>query len=108
MLGHAILRQFSSSLLFYATGLGWAALGFRGFGLVIRCFGWAAPISYSLYALHYPLAVTATYLGFLPSTGLQIAGYVTIAFLAAFWGELVLQRFTNKHLHFRRSPVAVL
>jgi peptidoglycan/LPS O-acetylase OafA/YrhL len=98
LLGHPVLRQFASSWIFLVAGLGWAAVKFRGFGFIPACFAWAAPISYAMYALHYPLAVSANYLAFLPSAGLQIAGYVLIVLLLSYWSETVLQRFVNTRL----------
>jgi peptidoglycan/LPS O-acetylase OafA/YrhL len=98
LLGHPVLRQFASSWIFLVVGLGWSAAKFKGFGFIPTCFAWAAPISYALYALHYPLAVSASYLAFLPGRNLQIAGYVLIVLLLSYWSETVLQRFVNSRV----------
>ena len=98
LLGHPVLRQFLSSWIFLVGGLAWSAIRFRGFGFIPACFGWMAPISYAVYVLHYPLAVSARYLSFVPGAGLQMAGYVLIVLLASCWSELVLQRWVNGRL----------
>ncbi len=95
-LGHPVLRQFCSSWLFLASALAWAGWKFRGFDFIPYCFSWAAPISYAVYALHYPLAVTATYLSFIPFKSLQITGYILMVFAAAYFGEFVLQKMVNR------------
>jgi len=96
LFAHPVLRQFCSSWLFLVAALVWAGWKFKGFGFIPRCFSWAAPISYALYALHYPLAVSATYLSFIPGTGLQIAGYILIVLALSYFAEFVLQRWVNQ------------
>jgi len=107
LLGHPVLRQFCSSWLFLVAALAWAGWKFKGFGFIPRCFGWAAPISYALYALHYPLAVSATYLSFIPAVSVQIAGYILIVFATAYFGEFVLQRWVNKFVWFHAQTPPV-
>lgn len=90
------LRHFSSSFVFLVIGIGWAAINFRGFEVITLCFRWLAPISYGIYALHYPLAVSATYLSFIANKELEVLGYVLCVLALSYWSEILGQRFVNR------------
>jgi peptidoglycan/LPS O-acetylase OafA/YrhL len=102
-------RHFFACFAFSAIAICWARLRWVGFRAIFGGFAIVAPISYALYVLHFPLAVTAAYLGMIPSVPLQMVGYVAITVAAAWLAEGPFQRWVNRTTRARKSapqPVA--
>ncbi|MFZ3323590.1 MAG: acyltransferase [Usitatibacter sp.] len=95
--GHPVLefRHYFACVVMSAVALIWRT---RGWSVprILRMFSIFAPISYGLYVLHYPIAITSTYLSWVPSVALQAALYVALAFLAAFLAEIPYQRAVKR------------
>jgi peptidoglycan/LPS O-acetylase OafA/YrhL len=94
------LRHWVGAILITLILIGWASLKWRGFRLVFGVFFPVAPISYGLYALHYPITVRAAAL--FPNTPhwLFLSISIAVAFLVAYLAEIPFQRAVN---HFTRS-----
>lgn len=78
-----ILRHFLSCLSFIVLSIIWNSAGWVGFNFLFKPFLLFAPIAYSLYAVHYPLAVSSSFLKSIQIIPLELAGYVTITFATA-------------------------
>jgi len=100
---HPVLefRHFCACLIFLAAGLLWSRARWIGFDRLFAPFAFFAPISYAIYVFHFPLAVSSSYLAFLPFPALQIAGYVLVTLVAAYLAEVPFQNWINRVL--RRS-----
>lgn len=90
-------RHFAAALLILVLALSWSKFQFFGFG---KLFGWftiLAPVSFFLYAAHYPiLAVTNNYFGGNSLKSATVAFAVTIAL--GWLVEVKLMRRLNSHL----------
>jgi peptidoglycan/LPS O-acetylase OafA/YrhL len=90
------LRHFGSALAFVVVGAAWHKLGWRGFKQAIGPFAIVAPISYGLYALHFPLAVQGRFFDWIPEPSLQVVAYGGTAMLVAYLAEGPLQALVNR------------
>jgi peptidoglycan/LPS O-acetylase OafA/YrhL len=101
---HPILeiRHFGACFLFSVLGLLWSAAGWRFFRPLLGWFTLVAPISYALYAFHYPLCVLSRFLGWGLSSPLPQAGFVLLTIALAYLVEVRLQkvvvRSTNRFI----------
>jgi len=80
------LRHFGAALLFSAAALTWQRIGRSAPGWFFAPFVAIAPISYGLYAVHYPLL----------TSGLTPAAAVAAAFLLAVVIERISGRLTGR------------
>lgn len=97
------LRHFAFALAVVVIALLASSSIWRAFSKVITPFSCIAPISYALYVFHYPLAVSGTYLSPIHSQPLEMIGYVSIAFAAAYLAEFPMQRVANRLFRSRKQ-----
>lgn len=95
---HPILefRHFAFSLLVLLIALSMTRSSWAIANKILFPFSFLAPISYALYVLHYPLAVSGDYLTFVNSTLLRNILYLIITFVIAYVAEVPLQRLINQ------------
>ena len=99
---HPILefRHFAACLIFIGIGIAWKKVGWKYFSALLGIFSLIAPISYAMYVLHYPLAVSSSYLSDIESKWQQGLLYVVITLLLAYFAEVPFQNAIN-----RRFPI---
>jgi peptidoglycan/LPS O-acetylase OafA/YrhL len=90
------LRHFCACLLFLLIGLLWARFRWAGFQSIFGIFSLVAPISYALYVLHIPLAITSSYLEAIHHPAIELCGYIVISFVAAYLAEVPFQNWINR------------
>lgn len=90
------LRHHAAALTFLLLGLAWRKAGLMGFRLTIQPFVVLAPVSYSLYALHYPALVAAETL--LPGWGAFARAAVVLAVVlpVSYLLEVRMQKWINR------------
>lgn len=89
------LRHFTSVCAMVVIGLAWYRFRFWGFSAMFAPFIYAAPISYALYVVHFPI-LSAEIFSDIPSPILQAIAYI-IVFLAIAWLlEIRLQNLVNR------------
>lgn len=107
---HPILetRHFWACLLLAVLGLLWSKARWKYFSRVFGIFSFVAPVSYALYAFHYPLCVTSRQIGWLPASRLTELGAIALTFLLAYLVEIRLQRLIvsgSNRLFFKNKTV---
>lgn len=90
------LRHFLASVMILGLALLFPRRLYNPLTRVLKPFTRLAPISYAFYILHHPLAVTGTYLAFLPVGFLQNMGYVLVALGVSWFAEIPYQRVWNR------------
>jgi peptidoglycan/LPS O-acetylase OafA/YrhL len=94
------IRNFEVCFFFSVVALLWSRAGWRFFRPLLSWFALAAPVSYALYAFHYPLCVVSRGLGWGLSSPLPQAGLVLLTITLAYLVEVRLQkaivRWTNR------------
>jgi peptidoglycan/LPS O-acetylase OafA/YrhL len=99
---HPILemRHFGACFLIAILALVWSAAKWRFFQPILSWFTLVAPISYALYAFHYPIIVSSRDIGSGIPFAVRLLITVAITFIIAYLVEVHLQRaivrFTNR------------
>jgi len=74
----------------------WRRVGWLGFAWTVGPFRYAAPISFSLYVIHYRSIAVASYLSFMHSRAAEFAGYATLTIGFCWLAELVVYPLVRK------------
>mgnify|MGYP003337455502 CR=1 FL=1 len=89
---HPILevRHCLSAIAVVLTAFAWRGSGWWGFSHIVAPFAVLAPISFSLYAIHYRSIAQASYLSFLGNPLMETIFYSTVTLAFCCFSELVL------------------
>ena len=82
-------RHLLSSIAIVTLAFAWRRLGWIGFRWTIGLCTVVAPISFSLYVLHYNSIVHATYLNFIGSPTIEFLAYVLLTIVFCLFAEIV-------------------
>jgi peptidoglycan/LPS O-acetylase OafA/YrhL len=82
-------RHLLSSILLVVLAFVWRRLGWIGFRWTIGLCTFVAPISFSLYVVHFNSVVRATYLEFLGSPMIEMAAYIVLTIVFCAFAELI-------------------
>lgn len=89
------IRHFVACLAIALGALFWQQHKWRGFDSIFGIFIWFAPISYGLYVLHYPIAISGSFFKSIPiAWSLPIS--VLAAFGAAWFAEVPFQNLFKR------------
>ncbi|MCC9656084.1 acyltransferase family protein [Rhodopirellula halodulae] len=104
---HPVLetRHLIGAIVLVLLAFAWRQSNWFGFGWTISAFSAVAPISFSLYVLHYNSIVHATYLSFLGSPVLELLAYVTITVAFCVFAEIVVYPRVRRWLAGKTVPV---
>jgi peptidoglycan/LPS O-acetylase OafA/YrhL len=94
------LRHFFAAFALICIGILWYRLHWVGFDQLLGPFQKIAPISYALYAFHFPLAVQSNYLHWVSFPALELVGYCLIAVTISYFAEVPLQSWINRKTDF--------
>jgi peptidoglycan/LPS O-acetylase OafA/YrhL len=89
------IHQFVSCLLIVVAALVWQRHYWTGFDLFFGIFKYAAPISYGLYVLHYPLMITGSFFSFVPAGRAKLIILILAGLAAAWLAEGPFQKLAN-------------
>lgn len=98
------IRHLLTSVVIVLVAFGWKRINWIGFNWSIGLFKIVAPISFSLYVIHFKSIADATYLRFIGNGMLEFLGYVALTLLFCGFSELVFFPFVRRRL-VRRSQV---
>jgi hypothetical protein len=93
------LRHFLFTLLALPIALMWRRIGWVGFNALIVPFAIFAPISYTLYIVHVPLARNGTYFNAINNTYVEWVGYVVTSIAVSYLIELKIYPAVRKRLY---------
>lgn len=103
---HPILeaRHLITSVLLLLTAFLWRHFRWIGFANTIGWFAFVAPISFSLYVIHFNSFANATYLQFLrfPAMELALYGFLTACF--CYVSEILVFPVIRAQMFWRRNP----
>ncbi len=93
-------RHFLACFVFSIAALLWSSARWKYFSSLFGIFTWVAPISYALYAFHYPLCVISRNIPEVGHTLIFQMAAIALTFALAYLVEVVLQkgivRVTNR------------
>jgi peptidoglycan/LPS O-acetylase OafA/YrhL len=92
------IRHFTACLAIALGALIWQNYNWQWFGAIFGIFKRAAPISYGIYALHFPVGVSGAFFSFLPTDGLKLFVKILACFATAWFAEIPYQNFFNRLL----------
>ncbi|OYP34096.1 acyltransferase family protein [Rhodopirellula sp. MGV] len=92
------LRHLVSSVVLVGLAFLWRQMNWLGFRYTIQLFAFVAPISFSLYVLHYKGVVYAKYLGFIGVPLLEFALYVVVTVLLCVFSEIYFYKYFRSWL----------
>lgn len=94
------IRHFAACLAIALGALIWQNFNWKWFEAVFGIFKRVAPISYGIYALHYVVGVSGSFVSFLPGGGVKLFVTITASFIVAWFAEMPYQKFVNHLLRF--------
>jgi peptidoglycan/LPS O-acetylase OafA/YrhL len=93
------LRHFVFAVAALSIALMWRRVGWVGFNALVGPFVVLAPISYTLYIVHSPLAQYGTYLDAINNTYVEWVGYLAISIAVSYLIELKIYPVVRKRLY---------
>lgn len=97
-------RHLLTSILIVLVAFTWRKMNWIGFNASIGLFRVVAPISFSLYVIHFKSLGDATYLNFVGNPGLEFMGYIVLTLLFCLFAELVFFPYVRRLLIPSRRP----
>ena len=86
------LRHTFAAVIFVTIYFVWNYYKWIGFNTIFKIFYFIAPLTYSIYILHYPLSVSSDYLNFIDNNYIKILLYILIVLLISYFAEYILQK----------------
>lgn len=86
------LRHTSAAVFFVSIYFIWNHYRWIGFDKIFKYFYFIAPLTYSIYILHYPLSVSNDYLNFIDNIYIKILLYMLIVLFMSYFAEYILQK----------------
>ena len=98
---HPILeaRHLVSAVGFVLLAFGWRSIQWVGFSHSIGVFTAIAPISFSLYVIHYRSIATARYLSFINSRPVELLLYLVLTLCFCVVSEIVIYQWVRKKIN---------
>ena len=101
------IRHFMICWLIVVGALTWQKIKWFGFNFLFGIFKYVAPISYGIYALHYPIAITGSFFSFIPWEVAKLFVVIVASFAAAWLAEVPFQKLVNHLTRFLPNKAIV-